>query len=277
MRVFDLHVHAAPDVTPRRADDRDAVASYAAAGFEGCVLKGHYESTVGRAVAAGRGQPLRVYGGIALNQHAGGINPAAVAACLDGGGRVVWMPTADSHTQRAAGLPNLCGLRPELSQHTYALPPVDWSTAEDARVICRLVAEADAVLATGHISTAEARWLLTTARELGVRRVLLTHPSYTVPAMSATEAAELVAWGALAEITTFQLLHQPGCTPERLAAFVRDVGVEHVVLSSDAGQPDSPFPPQALELLVDVLAREGIDRGALLACAAERPAALVNP
>ncbi|GAB3300548.1 DUF6282 family protein [Parasphingorhabdus pacifica] len=275
--MFDLHVHAAPDVTPRFADDRDTVAAYASAGFTGCVLKGHYESTVGRAAAAGRGRRLRVYGGVALNQHVGGVNPTAVAACLQSGGRLVWMPTADAHGQRTARLPSLCGLRPELSEHAYAIPPVDWSTAEDVRLICRMIAEADAVLATGHVSRAEAEWLLSTAQEHGVRRFLLTHPSYTVPAMSASATAELTARGALAEITTFQLLHQPDCTPARLAAFADEVGLDSVVLSSDAGQPDSPNPPEALELLIDVLAREGLDRSALRACAAEIPEALVAP
>jgi len=53
-------VHAAPDVTTRRADDADTVAAYAAA----------------------RASGLAVYGGIALNQHVGGINAAAVAAAL---------------------------------------------------------------------------------------------------------------------------------------------------------------------------------------------------
>lgn len=275
--VFDLHVHAAPDVTPRRADDRDTVAAYAAAGFTGCVLKAHYESTVGRAAATGRGQPLRVYGGIALNQHVGGVNPAAAAASLEAGGRVVWMPTADAHSQRTAGLPSLCGTRPDLPDHSYAIPPVDWSAVDDARQVCRLVAAADAVLATGHLSTAEARWLLTTAREEGVRRFLLTHPSYTVPNMPPDRAAALAAHGALAEITTFQLLHQPGCTAERLASFAEAVGLHNIVLSSDAGQPDSPAPPDALELLVDVLAREGLDRAALRACASEIPEALIVP
>ncbi|TDD81496.1 hypothetical protein E1202_28975 [Saccharopolyspora karakumensis] len=275
--MFDVHVHAAPDVTPRLADDREVVAAYAAAGFTGCVLKGHYESTVGRAAAAGRGQSIRVYGGIALNQHVGGVNPAAVAACLGAGGRVVWMPTADSHTQRSAGLPRLCGMKPGLSEHTYAIAPVDWSTTDEVGEICRMIAEADAVLATGHISTAEARWLLAIAHECGVRRVLLTHPSYTVPAMSSAEAAELTEQGALAEITTFQLLHQTGCTPSMLAAFAREVGLDRIVLSSDAGQPDSPTPPEALELLIDVLAREGLDRSALRACASELPEALVVP
>ncbi|MDI3419519.1 DUF6282 family protein [Streptomyces luteolus] len=275
--MFDLHVHAAPDVTPRLADDHDVVAAYAAAGFTGCVLKAHYESTVGRAAAAARAAPLKVYGGIALNQHAGGVNPAAVAAALDAGARVVWMPTADAHTQRTAGLPRLCGLRTGLSPHTYAVPPVDPATGEAARAVCRMVAEADAVLATGHLSAEECRWLVAEARAAGVGRILLTHPSYTVPGMDAELAAALTAQGAVAEITTYQLLHQPGMTPARLAHFARTVGLDRVALSSDAGQPDSPPPPEALQLLIDTLAAEGLDRGALTACAGEIPEALVTP
>jgi len=120
-------------------------------------------------------------------------------------------------------------------------------------------------------------WLLPTARAAGVRRILLTHPSYTVPAMSAGTARELSGAGAFVEITAYQLLHQPGLTDVELAAFVREVGIERVVLASDAGQPDSPPPPQALALLVDRLARQGLDHGALLAAASEIPQQLVTP
>lgn len=275
--MFDLHVHAAPDVVPRAADDHDVAAAYVRAGFTGCVLKAHYESTVGRAAAVARAHPLRVYGGIALNQHAGGVNPGAVAACLQAGGRVVWMPTADAHTQRTAGLPSLCGTRTDLPGHAYAIPPRAPETAAAVRAVCRMVAEADAVLATGHLGADECRWLLRTARESGVRRTLLTHPGYTVPGMPPREAAELAALGAYAEITTYQLLHQPGVTGAWLAAYADRVGLERVVLSSDAGQPDSPAPPEALHLLIDTLAAEGLDRGALRACASDLPEALVTP
>jgi hypothetical protein len=276
--VFDLHVHAAPDITPRRADDHDTVAAYAAAGFSGCVLKAHYESTVGRAASASRAHGLPVYGGVALNQHTAGVNPAAVAACLDAGGRVVWMPTADAHTQRDAGLPSLCGARAGLNAQAYGIPPHDPRAAREARAVCRMAGEADAVLATGHLSAEEVRWLLPVARAEGVRRLLLTHPGYTVPDMPADAAAELASvYGAFVEITTFQLLHQPGATAALLARYASRVGLDQVVLSSDAGQPDSPPAPEALTLLVDALAGEGLDRGALLACAAERPEALVTP
>jgi hypothetical protein len=62
-----------------------------------------------------------------------------------------------------------------------------------------------------------------------------------------------------------------------LAAAVRAAGTDRVVLSSDAGQPDSPPAPEALQLLVDALAPEGIDRKALEAMASDIPRALVEP
>ena len=219
-----------------------------------------------------------MYGSVVLNSQAGGFNPSAVAAALECGARVVWMPTADAHTQRAAGLPRLCGVNPAVPDAVFAAPPVDPSTEDAITAIAALIADFDAVLATGHLSTAEVRWLLPAARAAGVRRLMLTHPGYTVPAMPAAEAARLAAaHGAFAEVTAYQLLHQPGMDAARLAAFVREVGYEHTVLSSDAGQPDSPPPPEALQRLIDALAAEGLDRGALAACAGEIPERLVTP
>ena len=275
--MFDLHVHAGPDVVNRAGDDVDTVARYEAAGFWGCVLKGHYDTTTGRAAAAARGSTVDAFGGVTLNQHVGGVNPAAVAAALDMGARVVWMPTADAHTQRAAGLPRLCGEHPGLAGDVYATPPVDWSTAGAVRQICRLVADTDAVLATGHLSAPEVSWLLATARRQGVRRLLMTHPSFVVPAMSAAQAAELADRGAYVELTAYQLFRQPGCDAAMLAAFAREVGLDRVVLSSDAGHPEMPPPPEALAHLIDALAHAGLDRGALDAATADTPAALVTP
>lgn len=275
--MFDLHVHAAPDVVGRWGGDVDVVDCYQAAGFRGCVIKGHYDTTAGRAVTAGVGRALRVYGGIVLNRHVGGFNPVAVSAALQHGARVVWLPTADAHTQRAAGLPRLGGAGAGVPDVVYAAPPVDPTTAGPLRTIIRLVADADAVLATGHLSGPEASWVLAEARRAGLRRVLLTHPTYTVPGLTPAAAAELAAQGGHAEVTAYQLLHQPGCGPAMLRQVVEAVGYDRLVLSSDAGQPDSPPPPEALERLVDALAGEGLDRDALRAAASEIPERLVTP
>lgn len=276
--MFDVHVHAGPCVVPRRFDDIGTVATYEAAGFSGCVLKAHCESTVGRAAAAGAGRSVAVYGGIVLNATVGGLNPVAVSAALAMGGRVVWLPTVDARRHRAAGLIHPPSCAPDLPAGPgYAAPPVDPASEPALRTIFSLIAEADAVLATGHLGEAEVGWVVPAARRAGVRRILLTHPSFTVPALTADATSELVEQGAVAEITAYQLLHQEGMDAAQLAAFIRKVGPERCLLSSDAGQPTSPTPPEALERLIDVLAGEGLDRGALLAMAGETPSALVSP
>jgi hypothetical protein len=274
--MFDLHVHAAPDIVARRAGDAQVLDWYREAGFSGCVLKAHYDSTAGRA-AAGTGDGLAVYGGQALNQHVGGINPAAVAAALAMGARVIWMPTADARAPGVRGVARLCSTEPDLADVTYALPPVDTSTEVAARRVIESVARADAVLATGHVSAAETAWLVQDARRAGVRRILLTHPTFVVPAMSPGQVRALTDLGCHAEVTAYQLIRQYRGDPAPLVELISTVGYGKLVLSSDMGQPGNPTPPDALALLVDVLAGAGLDRAALLACASEIPERLVTP
>lgn len=270
--MFDLHVHSAPCLLPRLADDAQTVAWYEAAGFSGCVLKGHYEPTAGRAHAAGAGRRVAVYGGIVLNAAVGGLEPAAVAAALSLGARVVWMPTMDARAHRLAGL----GRPPGAGGADLAVPPLDPVADPRVRRILDLVAEADAVLATGHLSREEIAWLLPQARAAGVRRIVLTHAAFTVPGLTAAEARALAELGAYVEVTAFQLLHQPGMSAARLGALVREAGPRHCLLSSDAGQPHSPPAPEALGLLLAQLERTGLDRGELESMASDVPETLVT-
>lgn len=132
------------------------------------------------------------------------------------------------------------------------------------------------MIATGHLGAAECGWLVRRARERGVRRVLLTHATYLVPALSPAQVEELCELGAVAEITAFQILHG-GAEPSELAALAARLGPERCVLSSDAGQPDSPAPPDALLLLAERLVGAGLDRGAAEAMASATPERLVAP
>lgn len=275
--MFDVHVHGGPDVLPRIGFDDQIAAGYASAGFDGFVLKSHHESTVGRASTLDRTFDLDVVGGVALNSTVGGINPATVFSALASGGRVIWFPTADAHTQEAAGLPRLQDLDRRLDRGTFAVPPVlvhDVDGEESIAQVLDLISEYDAVLATGHLSTRECRWLFDQAARRGIRRFLLTHPSYTVPGMRLGEITELAERGAYVELTAYQLFHQPGMDAAHLAAVAQAAG-DKLILASDAGQPDSPPPPEAIHQLLDLLANEGIDRRRLVAAAGDTARALV--
>ncbi len=276
--MFDIHVHSAPDVIERLGDDDDVAEWFAADGASGFVLKNHFESTAGRSALLRQRHRIVAYGGIALNAQVGGFNPVAVEVALAMGARVVWMPTvhARAHSQQSAGPKSLVEFSKRVTNESYAAPPIDWGTESPLRAIFELIADADAVLATGHLSGREIAWMVPAARAAGVRRVLLTHPSFSVPGLSAEEVATLTDHGAFAEVTAYQLLHQAACDRSSLAAFIKRVGPDRILLSSDAGQPDSPSPPAALRLLIDALSTEGIDRALLDEMASDAPRRLVD-
>lgn len=170
--MTDLHAHAAPSLLPRHGDDRATIAAERAVGFAAVVLKSHEGSTVERATLAGEA----AFGGIVLNSPVGGANPDAVEIAARLGGRVVWMPTVSARAHKAgAASPELAVHRGfelrlvEVLTEAGALRP-EWFDVLDA------VAAHDLLLASGHLSAAEAVVLFTQARRRGVRRMMANHP-----------------------------------------------------------------------------------------------------
>src|SRR5271166_4354304 len=92
--VIDIHVHSAPDSTPRSIDAIDLAKLAKARGMRGLVLKNHYESTASLAYIVRKEVPgIEIFGGIDLNRSVGGINAAAVERMIlmaGGFGKVVW-------------------------------------------------------------------------------------------------------------------------------------------------------------------------------------------
>ena len=201
--AYDLHIHAAPDVIPRKLDIKDLAQAAAQAGMAGIALKDHTTSTAGRCYVLNRLLPkgLIFYGCLALNPTVGGINPLAVESFLREGGSIVYMPTygAANHIRRwglgksptdfpiAKGFQGLTILD-EVSRLTPECDP-----------ILRLIKKHDAVLATGHISPEESLALLRKARDVGIKRMLVTHASESVTPMALDQQKEVVQLGAMIE------------------------------------------------------------------------------
>ena len=101
--VIDIHVHSAPDSTPRKIDAIDLARLAKSRGMRGLVLKNHYEPTASLAYVVRKEVPgIEIFGGVDLNLSVGGMNPSAVehmAATTGGYGRFVWMSTFDSEAQ----------------------------------------------------------------------------------------------------------------------------------------------------------------------------------
>ena len=256
--AIDLHVHTAPCLFPRLADDVTAAAHARDRGLAAIVLKSHHESTASRAYLTEKAVPgIRVLGGIVLNLPVGGINPGAVAAALATGGVQVWMPTIDA-AHHAAVYGHTGGYRVKRGGRETgpAISLLDEAGRLRPEVldVIDLVADHGAILGTGHISPKEIAALVPEAFRRGVEKILLTHPLFTVPALDLETVAELVRLGAYAEFTYCSVSPMWSAnTMAQTAAAVKRLGASRCVLTSDAGQRHNPYPAEALRIFAQGL------------------------
>jgi hypothetical protein len=106
--AYDLHVHVAPDVMPRRITDLELAGRFVERGLAGFGIKSHYAPTAERASLVNAAVPgINALGAITLNASVGGLNPLAVEIAARQGAAIVWLPTVDASNQRAAaaGMP----------------------------------------------------------------------------------------------------------------------------------------------------------------------------
>ena len=114
------------------------------------------------------------------------------------------MPTLDAQGHLDARL-----ARPRSAREAggIAIRPATWRNEGPVRRVLASIADADALLATGHLSAPEIGWLVRAARDAGVRRILVTHATYTVPNLAIGDLRELVELG-LTSSHCLQLLHR---------------------------------------------------------------------
>lgn len=279
--AYDLHVHCSPDVVRRAQDAYDLALAAHAAGMAGIGLKDHTTSTVGRCHTLNRAFPEgpRFFSSIALNPPVGGLNPAAVETALAGGVDMVYLPTySAAHHIELVGEDVTPVPHPGDGVQRLSMLDDQGNLLRDVQTIIELIAAHDAVLATGHISPHESLAVLSNASASGVRRMVVTHASQSVPAMSIEDQKRAVALGAMIEHCFLAVTE---CCPgsisiESIAQQIRSVGCEHVILSSDFGQPANGPPVEAFGQHVKRLREMGFDAQSLRIMLAENPARLVE-
>jgi hypothetical protein len=247
--AYDLHVHVFPDVVGRSKDLVELAKEAAQVGMAGLVIKDHTTSTVGRCFVMNRmvGGPPRFFSSLALNPPVGGLNPTSVEAALRAGTDIIYFPTygARNHILKwGIGKPPTPFPVPERQFPGITIFDEKGHIKGECKRILQLIKEFDAVLATGHISPGESLELLREGARCGIKRMIVTHASQSVVAMDMRDQKEAVGLGAFIEHSFFALT--PSCpnpiSMEILAEQIREVGVEHVILSSDLGQRSNPPP-----------------------------------
>jgi hypothetical protein len=285
--AVDLHVHPAPSPLPRRIDAREAGELAGEAGFEAIVVKSHHHSTVMDVLAlgepGGNGSGARVYGGIALNSAVGGLNPHAVDLALKMGGRIVWFPTIASpqHIAHHRAHPDL--KFPKLAVQLQPEEPIDVFNGNgqlkpEVHQILESIAEADAILASGHMAPASITAVFEAAREKGVRRMLVNHPNFVIEA-TYDDARHWVSLGALIEHSLCMYDDDSAFYHwdlETLLKWIEAVGAEHSTLGSDLGQMANPLPTDSFRKIVTGLLDRGMPERDVRGMVADNPRQLLD-
>jgi hypothetical protein len=244
--VIDIHAHSDPDSTARSIDAIDLAKLAKARGMRGLVLKNHYESTAALAYVVRKEVPgIEIFGGIDLNLTGGGINPAAVErmTMMKGGwGRVVWMPTFDAENQ----------VRDSKESRPFVAVAKNGELLPEVKQVIAIVKKHNLLLETGHSSPVEGLMIVREARNQGVEHVVVTHALTPPVRMSIAQMKEAAQMGAMIELVYGRM------NAAEWAKAIREVGPEHIILSSDLGQPNSPLHPDGMVAYFAALKKEGI-------------------
>jgi hypothetical protein len=145
--------------------------------------------------------------------------------------------------------------------------------------VLALVRDAGAILGTGHLDRDELRAVVAQARDLGLRRLLVTHPEHPLLDLTIAEQRELAASGAYFERCFCFCAGAFAGRPvplEALAAAIRAVGVESTVISTDLGRLDLPHPIEGLGVFWAGLVRLGFTPAEVRRMGATAPAELLG-
>lgn len=258
--VIDMHVHSNPDIRHRAYDDFELMEAGIRVGARAIVIKTHQGTTVDRAYLCNRHNELvhhgdndfTMFGSVTLNRQMGGINPAAVESGLKLGAKVIWLPTQSARN-------NLMKMNADTSNAVDVIR--DGKVVPELKTIFQLVKDYDVVLGTAHISPEECFRVVESARDAGVRKIVVTHPEWWMVGMSLEDQVRIVKdYDVILEHCFAQPMGggKYKSNMEMNLEAVEACGYQNVMVSTDGGQVENPYWEVALEQYIQYLSDHGV-------------------
>ncbi|MGN0776438.1 MAG: DUF6282 family protein [Candidatus Ventricola sp.] len=286
--AYDLHVHSAPDVLPRKMDDIEMAKRIEESGMAGYAIKSHYFCTSERAQLIRQLYPAcDAVGTMTLNSSVGGINPSAVEMAARSGAKLIWFPTCDSAHERAYVLSGKYKKQPywativqEMAADGNAAPTVTvlddkGGLTEEAWTVLRVMAKYNLILATSHMSHEETFALVKGAAEAGVKKIIITHADFPTTFYTIEEQKQLVDLGAYIEhcYTTWAT---GKVDLETSIEQIKAIGADHVILATDLGQKANIYPDEGMLAYATKLYEAGMSAEDVRKTTVHNPAALLK-
>jgi len=260
--AIDLHCHSGPAAMPRILDHYEEMQDAAVAGFRAVLYKDHFYPGMAHAIILEKLFPqlgVHLYSGVALNNASGGINPHAVDHAIKLGGKIVWMPTLSAANHINVQASGQAKNFPKTSQKMLDPIPLtaldaNGKLTDDTKKVIDLIAEANIILAGGHLHVSEQHVLFEEAKRRGVKKMMVNHPTYVV-GFADSDIRQLVALGVTMEHSICMFIEGKSkkFSADDLAHLIEVAGVEHTILSSDLGLLGSQRPVDGFRSITQML------------------------
>ena len=277
--AIDLHVHVdlefAADAFRKRGPEWEWLPAAEAFKMRGIVLKSHWWPT---AVAAPYIQqlyqgPVAIWSSVVLNPIVGGVELWAVESAARMGARMVWLPTWGSCHDLESG-----GFGSRIANTFTSFKPADIQgfsfldgngrLVEKGHELLRYCREHDLTLGTGHVSWQESLAFAEEAHQIGFERLVFTHPTLSAPLDVVQRAASL---GVFPELV-WNTMGLARMTPQAAVQWLRDVGIDHAVISTDYFRGSQPVPPELFRHMAGLLYESGLTADEVKRVAQKNPA-----
>ena len=196
--AVDLHIHTDPSFMQRTADAISCASEAASVGMRAVCYKDHHLGTVQEAWLANKyykridtpfaktETPFTAYGSYCMNNSQGGYDPYTLETALRFGAKQIYGPTVSSGNQhpmehtaaqgKDAGSFMPMKLKPisefELSVYENG---VDGEVSSRLKDCLALIRDYDVIFSTGHLSYDDSYAVVKVAKEMGCKKLLLTH------------------------------------------------------------------------------------------------------
>jgi len=284
--AVDTHIHSGPGIVPRALDHVEAAREAMDANMRAIIIKDHHCPTVSMADFIQRyivkDSDFQIFGGLAMNNTTGGVSPYTVEAAILYGAKIIWMPTlsARNHHEQHANLTEEAKKHmPNPKKKLFGDPGLtvldgDGKLLPCIRDICKMIADADIVLATGHLSKRELNLLLDEAVGQGVKRIMINHPEHLLYA-TIDEMIDYAKSGFYLE-HSITLVHSHKSSYEYIYQMIREVGVEMSMMGSDMGQVNRPHPVEGIKLWAEAMLGLGLSDEEIKTVICKNPAKLLG-
>jgi hypothetical protein len=146
--------------------------------------------------------------------------------------------------------------------------------------ILAIVKKFNMVLASGHISPEEDFALFTQAQKMGIKKMVATHPTdaeFLEKTCSIEQLKELAKMGVYSEFTIVGILPNEFChDPKKIVSYIKAIGPEHCIISTDLGQPQNPLPVEGMRLFIATLLHHGLTQPEVAQMVKVNPAKLLD-